>query len=117
MNNKIKFILGLVILGLFSLGSCKKSAPVGVISEDTIQMILFDLYIYEGVASVEHLDMGDSAKIPGYNSVLAKYNTTMSDFDSSMVYYAKNMPKLKLMHEKVLDRLDKYKEELEKSEK
>ncbi len=117
MSNKIKFLLGLMMVGMLSLGSCKESKPVGVISEDTIKMILMDLYEYEGATYVENLSMGDSAKIPGYNAILAKYGVTISDFDSSMFYYAKtNMPKLKFLHKEVVDQLEQLKVDIKNSE-
>ncbi|MBP1639730.1 MAG: hypothetical protein H6Q17_1313 [Bacteroidetes bacterium] len=65
------------------------STPKGVLSEKTMTDVLYDMYLADACNTVKgNVANIDSAKRQSYRYILHKYNVSVADFDSSMVWYA-----------------------------
>lgn len=94
------------------LFSCKPSSeedepiPSNILSEDQMIIILTDAYLAEGASGINVKavtgEKFDSAYV--FNP-LKDNNIEKAQFDSSLVYYTKHPKKLKIIYDKVLDRL------------
>ncbi|MBI3518581.1 MAG: DUF4296 domain-containing protein [Bacteroidetes bacterium] len=80
--------------------------PDTVISEDQLIKVLTDIYLGEGASGI------NVKNVPGekFDSVyifnpLKDNNIEKAAFDSSMAYYTRHPKKLKIIYDKVLDRL------------
>ncbi len=105
-----KLIKLIVISGL--LFSCKptkeenEKVPDTVIAEEQLVKVLTDIYLGEGASGINVKNVPgekfDSAYI--FNP-LKDNNIEKAVFDSSMAYYTRHPKKLKIIYDKVLDRL------------
>lgn len=94
------------------LFSCKPSLeedepiPSNILSEDQMIIILTDAYLAEGASGINVKavtgEKFDSAYV--FNP-LKDNNIEKPQFDSSLAYYSKHPKKLKIIFDKVLDRL------------
>ncbi len=95
---KLLFFLTFCIL----VASCKVRRPSDVIPEATMEELLYDYHIAKALG--ENLPYSDNYKKALYlESVFDKYNVTEAEFDSSMVWYARNVDVLA----DIYDRLSK----------
>lgn len=112
-NISIVFLFALLVA--LTTSSCKKaSQPKDVLPEEKMTSVMIDLYLLDGSASVKQIPVGDSTRIPYYNAILKKHGTTLAQYDSSMVWYAKHMPILQKIHQRVVDSLTARSMKLEK---
>lgn len=111
-RNRIVFASTFVFLLLVLGTACKKD--LGLVSEETMELVMADFYMLEGTFEVKRIPLGDSLKTDAYNSILNKYGITKADYDSSLVYYANDVKKLHEMHDRVLDRLTNLEKEIKK---
>jgi len=85
---------GVILLLLFVLllPTCRK--PAYVLSEKQMENLLFDIHIAEAEISDNYINFRtDKQKQVLYTSVFEKHKITREQFDTSLVWYGKNLPK------------------------
>lgn len=105
-------LIKLFIVSVLFFSSCKPTSeenevvPETVLSEDQLVKVLTDAYLAEGASGV------NVKNVPGEKFDSAYVFNPISDnridkavFDSSMAYYTRHPKKLKLIYDKILDRL------------
>ncbi|MCC8155410.1 MAG: DUF4296 domain-containing protein [Tannerellaceae bacterium] len=101
-KNKYVYLLG----GLLLLYACSK-APSGILSEKKMQAVLTDMQIAEAMIGVDYKAYQDSGyKEALYESVFQKHKITQATYDSSLVWYGKNLDVFMKMYERVRNDLD-----------
>lgn len=93
------------VLMLFCLVSCKPSRPDYVLSEETMEDILFDYQLAIGMAENEDGDIEENRYIRVHR-VFDKYGVTEAEFDSSMVYWCRHAEDFKQVTQRVCARLE-----------
>ncbi len=83
------------------------SRPDGVLSEETMEELMVEMYLLEGDASVIDSTYNTDFKTPYYNALLTKHGVTAAQFDSSMIYYYTQGKAIEQLHKRVVDRLEK----------
>lgn len=105
-------LIKLFIVSVLFFSSCKPTSeenevvPETVLSEDQLVKVLTDAYLSEGASGI------NVKNVPGEKFDSAYVFNPISDnridkavFDSSMAYYTRHPKKLKLIYDKILDRL------------
>ena len=93
----------LCLLIIFATG-CKVKRPSEVLPESTMENLLYDYHIAKAMG--DNLPYNENYKKVLYtDAVFNKYGTTKAVFDSSMVWYTRNMEVLAKIYEKVSKRL------------
>lgn len=93
-----------VVLLAFSLMACKVKRPETVLPDAKMENVLYDYHIAKAMG--EEVPYNESYKRVLYiESVFKKYGITQADFDSSMVWFARNPEVLTKIYEKVNVRL------------
>ena len=93
-----------VVLLVFSLTACKVKRPETVLPDAKMENVLYDYHIAKAMG--EEVPYNESYKRVLYiESVFKKYGITQADFDSSMVWFARNPEVLTKIYEKVNVRL------------
>ena len=105
-------LIKLFIVSVLFFSSCKPTSeenevvPETVLSEDQLVKVLTDAYLAEGASGI------NVKNVPGEKFDSAYVFNPISDnridkvvFDSSMDYYTRHPKKLKLIYDKILDRL------------
>ncbi len=105
-------LIKLFIVSVLFFSSCKPTSeenevvPETVLSEDQLVKVLTDAYLAEGASGI------NVKNVPGEKFDSAYVFNPISDnridkavFDSSMAYYTRHPKKLKLIFDKILDRL------------
>lgn len=105
-------LIKLFIVSVLFFSSCKPTSeedevvPATVLSEDQLVKVLTDAYLAEGASGI------NVKNVPGEKFDSAYVFNPISDnhidkavFDSSMAYYTRHPKKLKLIYDKILDRL------------
>ena len=105
-------LIKLFIASIFFFASCKPTAeeneivPPAILSEEKIVKVLTDAYLAEGASGMNIKNVSgekfDSAYV--FNP-LKDNNIDKAQFDSSMAYYTKHPKKLKIIYDKILDKL------------
>jgi len=98
---KFLSILSTLLLAL-SIFSCKPSIPSDIISEGDMEDILYDYHI---AVSIQQSESGKYNEQRMYNDILAKYDYTQAEFDSSMVYYTRHYRLLNKIYKNIEERL------------
>lgn len=94
---------------LCSMVACKVERPDTIISDAKMEKVLYDYHIAKAMG--EELLHNDAYKRVLYmESVYKKHGITQAEFDSSMVWYARNPEVLSKIYEKVSERLKAQKE-------
>ena len=89
-----------VVLLVFSLTACKVKRPETVLPDAKMENVLYDYHIAKAMG--EEVPYNESYKRVLYiESVFKKYGITQADFDSSMVWFARNPEVLTKIYEKV----------------
>ncbi|MFZ4456800.1 MAG: DUF4296 domain-containing protein [Bacteroidales bacterium] len=110
MYNTLKYIVLIFVSLLFS--NCTK-VPDGVVSEKTMENILFDSYLGEGLSDTELTTIYEmNAKEIYLKSVLKKYDVSKQEYDASLSWYTEHLDKYAKIYEKVLVRLQKEESKL-----
>ena len=94
--------IGAVVCGiLFGLSACSK-VPDGILSEKQMQQVLKDMLVAESMISVdyEHYKT-DTSKVALYESVFRKHGIDQMMYDSSLIWYGRNLD----IYIKVYDRV------------
>lgn len=101
-RNRIQWC-GVLFLA-FSLTACKVKRPETVLPDATMENVLYDYHIAKAMG--EEVPYNESYKRVLYlESVFKKHGITQADFDSSMVWFARNPEVLTKIYEKVNVRL------------
>lgn len=86
-RNTILFLL----LGLLLLTTCSK-VPDHILSEKKMQEVITDMHLTEAIISSDYQKYNnDSIKKVLFHSVFAKHGITQADYDSSLVWYGRNL--------------------------
>lgn len=93
-----------ITLLAFSLTACQVKRPKDVLPDAKMENVLYDYHIAKAMG--EEVSYNESYKRLLYvESVFNKYGITQANFDSSMVWYARNPENLTKIYEKVNLRL------------
>lgn len=110
-TNLIKLVF---IFSAFLL-SCKPEkeedtkVPESIITEEQLINILTDAYLAEGASGINVKNVtGNQFDSTYLFNPLKEHQITKSKFDSSMTYYTSHPKKLKLIYDKVLEKLSAY---------
>lgn len=95
-------ILATLLLAL-TIFSCKPSLPSGIISESDMEDILYDYHIARSIQAIEGTNKYNEQRM--YNDILAKYDYTQAEFDSSMVYYTRHYRLINNIYKNIEERL------------
>lgn len=106
-TNLIKlFIVSCLLFSCKPVNEEEETIPSTVLSEEQLINVLTDAYLAEGASGINVKSVNgekfDSAYV--FNP-LKDNNIDKAQFDSSMVYYTKHPKKLKIIYDKVLDKL------------
>ena len=105
-------LIKLFIVSILFFSSCKPTSeedevvPETVLSEDQLVKVLTDAYLAEGATGINVKNVSGEKFDSAY--VFNPINDNRIDrvvFDSSMAYYTRHPKKLKIIYDKILDRL------------
>jgi hypothetical protein len=100
-------IVGVALAFVLILSSCSHSKS-GRIPDNQLVKILADIHLADAISFSnkyrEKFRTNDSVSY--FEQVLAKYNVTRTQFDSTISWYSGNPDKYSLLYDKVLDRLN-----------
>jgi hypothetical protein len=86
--------------------SCRKT-PEGVLPEKKMKDILIDMQLAENMINANYQNYPDSAhKAVLYQSVFQKHKITQAVYDSSLVWYGKNLDILIRIYDLVIDEIN-----------
>lgn len=102
MNKKHLLSLFTFVLAMTLFVSCKPSLPSGIISEGDMEDILYDYHIAVSLNMTEGNKYNDQKL---YNDILAKYDYTQAEFDTSMVYYTRHYRLLNTIYKNIENRM------------
>lgn len=101
-KNKIQWYS--IILLVFCMTACQVKRPDTVLSDSKMENLLYDFHIAKAIG--EDVSYDESYKRVLYvEYIFKKHGVTQSDFDSSMVWFARNPEVLSKIYEKVNVRL------------
>ncbi|MDR1644798.1 MAG: DUF4296 domain-containing protein [Tannerellaceae bacterium] len=89
-----KYSFVILLAAAATLVSCSK-VPKGILSEKKMKEVLIDMQLAENMISSNYLAYPDSARKGAlYQAVFRKHNITQAIYDSSLVWYGKNLDML-----------------------
>ena len=89
-----------------ALIACSK-VPEGILKEKEMQAVMVDVYLAEAMIGTDYLKYKeDASKQALYESVFRKHNTTQAVYDSSIVWYGKNLKIYMEVYDGVLAEID-----------
>lgn len=101
--------LSLLAVALCLLTSCEVKRPRGVLSDAEFEEVLFDYHLAKVMA--DEVPYSESYRKPLYrDAVLEKHGTTSAQFDSSMVWFARNPEHLSDIYKRLTERLRKQRD-------
>jgi len=84
-------LIGFLCLYFFSLFGCRE-LPDGVLNEKQMQIVTEDVCLAEALSHSNYKDISSiEAKKALYQSVFEKHHITKAQYDSSLVWYGKNL--------------------------
>lgn len=105
-------LIKLFIVSVLFFSSCKptseedEAVPETVLSEEQLVKVLTDAYLAEGASGINVKNVpGEKFDSAYVFNPLKDNNIDKVQFDSSMAYYTRHPKKLKLIYDKILDRL------------
>lgn len=109
-RNPVRF-LGFGLLLLF-VAACSK-APSGVLSERKMKDVLVDMQLAEAVIGTNYKEYNDAEKKQAlFRSVFLKHGITQAEYDSSLVWYGRNLDVYMKVYDVVLAELNQRKKDL-----
>lgn len=89
--------------------ACAPSLPSGVLSEDDMEDVLYDMHVAQAIyeTSLRENNPKEQDIIAMRASVLKKHDLTQAEWDSSMVYYSRNAHKLHGIYASLMERLER----------
>jgi hypothetical protein len=110
----LSFILCLFLFSCKPVNEENETIPDTILSEEVMTDVLMDAYLAEGASSINIKNVSAEKFDSTYSfNPLTSRNIQSSQFDSSLVYYTKHPQKLKLIYEKVLEKLSQYQSMIE----
>lgn len=95
------------MMALVVFWACTPSVPSRYIQPDEMEDILYDYHLAQAMAQKDkNYQEGQKNRTKYFYAVLAKYDVTEADFDSSMVYYYSDIPQLQKIYSAVEERMD-----------
>ncbi|MCD7978393.1 MAG: DUF4296 domain-containing protein [Tannerellaceae bacterium] len=95
------FIYSVISISVLCLSGCSRT-PRGVLSEKQMQAVLTDMQIAEAMIGVDYKTYADSAyKDALYQSVFRKHKITQAVYDSSLVWYGRNLDTYMKVYDRV----------------
>ncbi len=108
--NPVRF-LGFGLLLVFA-AACSK-APSGVLSERKMKDVLVDMQLAEAVIGTNYKEYADAGKKEAlFRSVFEKHGITQAEYDSSLVWYGRNLDVYMKVYDVVLAELNQRKKDL-----
>jgi hypothetical protein len=105
-------LIKLFIFSVLFFSSCKPTSeedevvPENVLKEDLLVNVLTDAYLAEGASGINVKNVpGEKFDSTYLFNPLKDNNIDKAVFDSSIAYYSRHPKKLKIIYEKVLDKL------------
>lgn len=112
MYNQLYKIVTLAFIFLLAFSACT-NRPKEVLSQRKMAHVLTDLHKLEGTLSVAIPNHGDATEnAPYYNVILSSYSITQAEFDSSLVWYAKNPKRFEKVYIRVNENLEAWEKEI-----
>lgn len=106
-NKRYLVTYGPVWLLLFCLAACSK-VPDGILSEKKMQQVVKDMMIAQSMTSADYKSYPDNqSKQALYEGVFRKHGITQAEYDSSLVWYGRNLDIYMKVYERVLADVDK----------
>lgn len=106
-NKKLLAICGPLWLWVFCFAACSK-VPDEILSEKKMQQVVKDMMIAQSMTSADHQSYPDNeSKQALYEGVFRKHGITQAEYDSSLVWYGRNLDIYMKVYERVLSDLDK----------
>lgn len=94
------FKLFIIAFLLLSFASCKVKRPSNIIPEATMENLLYDYHVAKALG--ENLSYNEGYKKSLYlEAVYDKYNISEAEFDTSMVWYTRNIEVLSKIYERI----------------
>lgn len=105
MRNRLRRY-GVVLLAVALLASCSK-VPDGVLSEKKMKAVLIDMQLAEAMISTDYKKYSnDAEKDALYQSVFRKHDIDQAVYDSSLVWYGRNLDVYMQVYDLVLAELN-----------
>lgn len=96
-----KYIIGISVSIIFLIAGCSK-VPKGILSEKEMQRVHEDMLLADAMIAINYSEFSnDTTRMALYESVFRKHKTTQAVYDSSLVWYGKNLD----IYMKVYDRI------------
>lgn len=97
----------MALLATTLLAACSK-VPDGILSEKKMQGVLTDMLLAEAMVNVDYnAYKSDTMKLALYESVFRKHDITQAVYDSSLVWYGRNLDIYMEVYNRVLADLNK----------
>ena len=97
----------MALLATTLLAACSK-VPDGILSEKKMQGVLTDMLLAEAMVNVDYNTYkSDTMKLALYESVFRKHDITQAVYDSSLVWYGRNLDIYMEVYNRVLADLNK----------
>ncbi len=91
-----------VILGIILIGGCSK-APKGILSEKEMQKVHTDILVADAIIGLNYTTYSnDTTKMALYESVFRKHKIKQEVYDSSLVWYGKNLDIYMKMYDRMI---------------
>ncbi|MDR1356636.1 MAG: DUF4296 domain-containing protein [Tannerellaceae bacterium] len=97
----------IIFLTAVAMSSCSKT-PKGILPEKKMKDVLVDIQLAENIINADYKTYPDSArKVALYESVFRKHNITQAVYDSSLVWYGRNLDLLMTVYDMALNDVEK----------
>ena len=97
-------LFSLAVICLVLLG-CKPQRPKDVLSERTMENIMVDYHLAQGMAELAESD-AEAVRYKYTQAVFKKHHVTEAEFDTSLVYYFENAEKFSEIYKNVCLRIE-----------
>ncbi len=106
-TNLIKlFVVSSLLFSCKATSEKDETIPSGILTEDQMIRVLTDAYLAEGASGINVKSVtGEKFDSTYVFNPLKDTQIKKSTFDSSIVYYTQHPKKLKIIYDKVLDKL------------
>ena len=105
MQNRLQKY-GIAALTLCLLAACSKT-PDGILSEKEMQAVELDIQLAKAMISVENKQFADSLqRAELFQSVFRKHGITQAVYDSSLIWYGRNLDIYMDIYDRILKDLN-----------